>query len=158
MIRSIVVLQIEDKEIFGQVYERMMSLPASAGFSRYTFEEIKEIAQQSNQILGAGESRWFQWKSQFTLEEWNLVSSVLNQSEDRHEKIKQRCRISNERCTRYLRDLTGVHKQEAALAENYKALQSARSSVGMEGKNVADSLDRRFQEIEGVGSVRVQQG
>ncbi len=157
MIRSLMLLQVENKKLFKQVYKRLVEHPASGGFCRFTFEEVKDIAQQANQRLGANESQYFEWKGQFSIEEWNLVSSVLSQSEDRHDAIKKKCRVANERTTRYLRDLFEVHKKEQELEQQYLELQSARSSVGQANGTVADALDRRFQNFEdGRGSVRVE--
>ena len=138
MIMSIQKLQLED-ELFQPVYQRLMNHPASPDFCRYTFAELKQLSGNMNFYLGKfGDSKFYEFQSQFTRFEMNIMEQLLRVSEEKHDKLKRLVATAVEKTSRYLVDIQKVHESEEELEAAYHSLQSKRSSIGK------DSMEKRF--------------
>jgi len=138
MIKSIQKLQLED-ELFQPVYQRLMNHPASPDFCRYTFAELQQLSGNMNYYLGKfGDSKFYEYQSQFTRFEFNVMEQLLRVSEEKHDKLKRLVATAVEKTSRYLADIKKVYESECELEAAYHALQSKRSSLGKE------SLEQRF--------------
>ena len=138
MIKSIQKLQLED-ELFQPVYQRLMNHPASPDFCRYTFAELQQLSGNSNYYLGKfGDSKFYEYQSQFTRFEQNIKEQLLRVSEDRHDKLKRLVATAVEKTSRYLADIQKVYEAESELEAAYHSLQSKRSTIG------APTLEQRF--------------
>ena len=139
MIKSITKLQNEKPELFKAVYQRLCNHPSYPDMCRFTFAELQQLAGSQNKyLMKYGDSQFVEYQRQFTRFELTVMDQLLRVSEDRLDRIKRRVATAVEKTTRYLLDLKEVHRAEEKLRQDYEALQSVRSRVGM------PALDERF--------------
>ena len=139
MIKSIEKLQNEKPELFKAVYQRLCNHPAFPDMCRFTFLELQQLAGSQNKyLMKYGDSRFVEYQRQFTRFELSVMDQLLRVSEDKLDRIKRRVATAVEKTTRYLLDLKAVHVSEEKLRQDYEALQSMRSRIGM------PALEERF--------------